>query len=218
MQLTPEALARWPSLAEAACLVCDLPFSALDVCTLAEGLPVHPTYPQLHAVALALVDAIESRELEARYESEDGIHYPKDAWRIKRDELIDWLLLTHPDIQPEGLLYPVDDKAVQAQEVEKLKRQLAQASQRIAELETEILTLSARRHIEKAPDAGTTQAPPPVMTLLTKSEVLHRTKLARSTFDEYVRSGRFPKAAHRLGRSPKWLETDVIAWMSSSAG
>jgi len=217
MQLTPETLTRWPSLAEAACLVCDMPFSALDVCTFIDGFPEHPTYPQLSVVANALIEAIESRELDARFESEDGISYPLEAWRISREALIDWLLLTHPDIQPEVLLFPVDDKTVSAQEVEKLKRQLAQSSQRIAELETEVLTLraAARRSAEQGNDADDILSSVQ-HSFLTKSEVMQRTKLARSTLDEYVRTGRFPKPVSKIGRRPKWLESEVQSWMSKS--
>ncbi|MCX7896909.1 MAG: hypothetical protein N2441_03445, partial [Rhodocyclaceae bacterium] len=92
----PERIKRRLTLAEAACLWVDLPFSALRTAIdMPDGSIVSLDHPELTNAFQALVDATDTMELYGGRD-EDGHPLPLPLREVTRDDLKRWILQHHP--------------------------------------------------------------------------------------------------------------------------
>lgn len=205
MQITPhlrdmskfsdEALKRYLSIAEAACLWCDLPFAVLQGALIHAGIPGHPDYPQLGIAADALCDATNFGELHTQHD-EDGFPVDYEDRIINRDDLIAWLKQYHPEHRPASLF---------GSGISRAGAQPARAQVGISSEEPQISVVSAV--------ISATQVPPSkaASKLLKIKQVQDLTGLSRTGIYEKMKSGDFPKQI-KIGGLSRWAESEVIEW------
>lgn len=218
MELTPEVLARWLSVEQAAALVCGLTFADADMAMPdMDGLPVLPGYPQLATVARALVDGVQRGELPADT-APDEQGYASDVadWRISRDALVEWILTHHPQLRPTGLVEPETPALEHEQELERARARLAQAQLRITALEAELAALRAAVTTPASATGSAKDGAVEKSALMRKVEVLADTRLPSSTLDQYIRNGTFPPRINpgQGARQALWRRVDVEAWIA----
>ena len=190
-KFSPEELKRTLSIAEAACLWCDLPFTILEKAVIADGIPWHADHPDLYNAADALCDATDSGEIHTQHD-EDGFLVAYQDRRINRDDLIVWLKKHHPDHQPASLF--------RACKVATLAPVTASPPKERPKQELSIA--------EEDPEEAISW---PKAKLIRLPQARELTGLSKSKIYAMIGTGDFPRQIKR-GTLSFWAESEILEW------
>ncbi len=181
-----ERLKRQLTIPEAACLWCDLPFTALSNMLDLPGKPYSMEYPRFNTALAALVEATDVMEL-ATERNDDGYPVEVSLRTIQRDALKNWLERYHPDHRP-ALLFPHS-----AETVNELPQPQAPLEPRGSE------------------GAKATAGP-----MLSTREVCDRFQISRGTLTKWLREQDFPAPLQPTpGASRRWPLNAIVVWVEA---
>lgn len=198
---TAESLRRQLTIPEAACLWCELPFSAISLAMdLDDGLLHSLEHPALNQAMAALIEATNSGELECPC-TDDG--YPVAIARrtVSREDLRDWIAAHHP--HRPALLFAVP----QATHPNRAGRPAEQSHGGV---------VRGLRHPQA--DAATSAAQPlPTSAVagdtLTTHDVLALFGIVRATLENWIAARGFPPPFQAVpGGKRRWDKAAVLAW------